>query len=136
MASDIQRRIRRSKDAERQAGRWAQKFDGEDPQWKNVSSSTSRVGHITQLQFDVVSNHYAIEVKNVKLPATMLKWWLQIVGIATLHSKDALLYIQPSNVVEIHGVPKRPMTMHIITEERHSELLRKEREYDATHFGE
>ncbi len=136
MTNDIQRRIRRSKDVERSAGKWAQRNDGIDPQWANVSSSTSRVGHITQLQFDVVSTHYAIEVKNVKLPATILKWWLQIVGVATLHGKDALLYIQPSNVVNVRGVPKRPMTMHVITEERHSELLRKEREYDTTHFGE
>jgi hypothetical protein len=136
MVNEIRSRIRRSRDTERDTGKWLQKHDGIDEKWKGISSSTSRVGHITQLQFDVVSPHYACEVKNVKLPATMLKWWLQIVGIAATHGKDALLVIRPSNVVEIHGVPKRPMNMHIITEERHAELLRKEKEYDATHYGE
>ena len=129
--NDIQRRIRKSKDTERDTGKWLQKHDGIDERWQGISSSTSRVGHITQLQFDVVSKHYACEVKNVKLPATILKWWLQIVGIAATHEKDALLVIRPSNVVSVRGIPKHPMSMHILTEERHAELLRKEKEYDT-----
>ncbi len=127
---DIKRRLRRSKNSERDLGKWLLKNDGPDPKWSGIASSTGRVGQITNLQFDCVSLHYAAENKQVRLPATMLKWWIQIIGVATLQGKDALLSIEPTNVVAVHGVPKKPMRMHIITEERHSELLRKERAYD------
>lgn len=129
--SDIQRRIKRSKQSERNLGHWLEKHDGIDPQWARIASSALRVGHVTNLQFDVVSKHYAAEVKNVKLPATILKWWLQINQVATAHGKDALLYIEPTNDVKILGVPKKLATMHIITEERHAQLLKIESEYDA-----
>jgi hypothetical protein len=126
--NDIQRRIKRSKQSERDGGHWLEKHDGIDPAWKHVASSALRVGHITGLQFDMVSLHYTAENKQIKLPAKFLQFWMQIVDISTTHGKDALLRIEPTNVLV--GPRKKAPIMHIITEERHAELLRKEREYD------
>lgn len=75
---------------------------------------------------------YVAENKQVRLPATIFKWWLQINQIAQAQGKEALLRIEPTNDVKILGVPKKPSSLHIITEERHAELLRCEREYKAS----
>lgn len=131
MSSEAQRRFRRSKESERDLGRWLLKHDGLTDHWKAIASSTGRVGQITGLQFDCVSDNYAAENKQVKLPATIFKWWLQINQIAQTHHKDALLRIEPTNEVKsIIGVPKGAASLHIITEERHAELLRKEKAHD------
>lgn len=129
--NEIQRRIKRSKQSERDLGHWLQEHDGVDPKWVGVASSASRVGHITGLQFDNISPHYVAENKQVRMPIKMLTWWLQIVGIAAIQGKDALLRIEPTNVLNIKGVRKRPMDMHVITAERHAELLKKEQRMDA-----
>lgn len=128
--NEIQKRIRKSKQSERDLGHWLEKHDGVDPRWVGIASSALRVGHITGLQFDCVSMTYVAENKQVKLPATILKWWLQINQIAVAQGKEALLRIEPTNDVKIFGVPKKPSSLHIITEDRHAELLRKEKEYD------
>lgn len=129
--NEIQRRIKRSKVTERNCGHWLKIHDGEDPFWKNIASSALRVGHVTGLQFDVISKTYAAECKNVKLPATMIKWWLQIGQVAQTHGKEPLLYIEPTNDVKILGVPKKVASLHIITEARHAQLLKIEQEYET-----
>jgi hypothetical protein len=101
-------------------------YDGPDPRLKGIASSTGRVGHITQLQFDVASKTYAAENKQVRLPARMFKWWLQILDVARDHDKEALLRIEPTN--EPLGLRKKVPSLHVITEERHRELLEAERE--------
>ena len=68
------------------------------------------------LQFDVVSRTYAGENKLVKVPKKLLGWWEQIVEVAAKHDKQPMLRIVPSN----EG--KHP-ELHIITKERHEELL-------------
>ncbi len=123
--SDIQRRIKRSKQSERDGGHWLLEHDGADPRWAHVASSAGRVGHITGLQFDMVSNHYTCENKQIKLPVKFLQFWMQIVDISVTHGKDALLRIEPTNVLV--GPRKKAPIMHIITEERHAELLMKEK---------
>lgn len=130
MPNEIQRRIRRSKQSERDLGHWLLKHDGLTDHWKGIASSTGRVGHISGLQFDCVSDSYVAENKQVKLPATIFKWWLQINQIAVSHHKDALLRIEPTNEVKGIMIPKGVKSLHIITEERHAELLRKEKFYD------
>lgn len=133
--NEIQRRIRRSKESERVLGKWLLKYDGPDPRWAGISSSTGRVGHITNLQFDCISLHYAAENKQVKMPATMLKWWIQIQQVAATQGKDALLRIEPTNDVKILGAPRKVPSLHIIDEDRHAELLRKEKAYDSRPTG-
>jgi hypothetical protein len=123
--NEIRRRLKRSKQSERDLGHWLLKFDGPDPRMKGITSSTGRVGHITQLQYDVASMTYAAENKHIKLPVKWLQWWLQIIDIARANGKEALLRIEPSNLPL--GSRKTIPEMHIITAERHAELLKSER---------
>lgn len=127
--SDIQRRIKKSKQSERDLGHWLQEHDGPDPRLKGITSSTGRVGHITQLQYDVASLHYSAENKQIKLPAKFLQFWMQIIDVATANGKEPLLRIEPTNVL-VGNLRKKAPEMHIITKERHAELLRYERDYD------
>src|SRR5688500_18208108 len=116
--SDTQRRLRKSKDSERTGAKWFLKHDGPDPRWAGITSSTGRVGHITNLQFDSVSLHYAMENKNVKLPIKLLNWWLQIVDVAITQGKEPVLRIEPSNEVKTAlGTRRKIPAMHIITED-------------------
>ncbi len=124
---------RRAKQAERDSGKWLLEHDGIDPKWANIMSSTGRVGQITDLQFDVVSVHYAGEVKNIKMPARFLGFWKQIRAVAAIHNKQPVLIVQPSNADTV--MSKSQMTMHILSPERHAVLLRKEREHDL-HVGQ
>jgi hypothetical protein len=128
--SEQKRRLRKAKQTERDSGKWLLEHDGPDPAWQTVSSSTGRVGHITQLQFDVVSRQYAGEVKNIIVPAKIFGFWMKIVSIASMHRKNPVLIIAPNNEYKQTGFPKKAPTMHIITEERHAELLQKEKEFD------
>ena len=125
--SEIQRRIARSKQSERDLGKWLLQNDGPDPLWEHLASSTGRVGHLTTLQFDVVSATYAGENKQTKLPAKWLTFWLQIIDIAERHHKVPLLVIEPTNVVD--GSRRRIPKWHVMTAEHHAELLGLIREY-------
>lgn len=116
--------MRRSKQSERDLGHFLLEHNGEDPVWKFISSSTGRVGHITELQFDVISADYTAENKKVKVPKTLLGWWDKIVAIAEKHSKEPLLRIEPSN-------DGRHEEMHIISAERHASLLEIEKLWKA-----
>jgi len=128
---ETRKRIRRAKEAERSAGRWLLENDGEDPLWKNIASSTGRVGHITGLQFDNISATYAGEVKNVRVPAKLWGWWRQIVEIAARHHKEPILIIEPTNIVPEHALFKKIPKLHIITEQRHAELLAAEKKMNS-----
>lgn len=121
--SEAQRRLDRSKQSERDLGHWLLEHNGPCPDYSKIASSTGRVGHITELQFDVVSLNYAAENKHVKVPKKLLGWWDQIVRIAQKHGKQPLLRLDPSN----DG--KHP-ELHIITKERHEYLLDMEERYD------
>ncbi len=131
--SDIQRRIRKSKQSERDLGHWLKEHDGPDPRFAGIASSTMRVGHITQLQYEVVSMHYAAENTQVKLPAKFVQWWLQIIDVAHANGKDPLLRIEPTNVL-VGPYRKKCPEMHILTKERHAELLKKEEIADDHHL--
>lgn len=111
--------MRRSKQSERDLGKFLLLHDGPDPQMSRITSSTGRVGHITELQFDVLSRTYAAENKQVKVPVKFLSWWLKIIAISKEHGKQPLLRIEPTNM-------RRLPEMHIITAERHAELLQAE----------
>jgi hypothetical protein len=124
-SSEIRRLIRRSKKGERDLGRWLQLHDEPDSRFTHLTSSTGRVGHLTGLRFDVLSKSYTAEQKNVKLNAQFLNWWLLICDTAADWGKEPLLHIQPSNVP---APPRKSIPdMHIITANRHAELLAKEK---------
>ncbi len=127
-SSPGQLRLRRSKDSERRLARWLQEHDGPDPVMKpgnGIVSETGRVGHVTALQFDAISLHYAAENKQEKVPATWWGYWKKIVEKAGEWDKEPLLRIEPTND-DKYKVP----IIHIITEARHQELLDVERWYN------
>lgn len=124
--SDIQRRQRKAKDSERKLGRHLIENDGPDPAMMpggGIVSSTGRVGHITGLQFDVRSRTYAAENKNVKMPAILFDWWLQICQVAKGQGKEPLLRWEPSN----EDAPRGIEPMVVITQTRHADLLAYEK---------
>jgi hypothetical protein len=124
--------LRRSKDVEREFARWLTSEDGFDEKYRNLTSSTGRIGQITGIQADILSVHYLGEAKNEKFPLKWLRYWHKIVQKSTEWRKDPILLILPPNRAEVD--PKLP-ALHIITPERHAELLRKEKYYDE-HDGD
>lgn len=127
--NDIQRRIRRAKDSERDTAKWMQLHDGPDPRYPPGSilvTKSGRVGHVSGLQFDALSRTYATENKHIKMPAILWGFWKQIVNVAFRNGKEPCLVIDPAMPEKrIDGVPIP--TLHIISESRHAELLRCER---------
>lgn len=119
MRSEGQRRLARSKQSERDLGKYLLRLDGPDPSFRHIASSTGRVGQITDMQFDVVSRTYAAENKQVKLNKKLLGWWDKINEVAAKHDKQPMLRIVPTN-------DGRHQELHIITAERHAELLEAE----------
>lgn len=129
-ASEIKRRLRRSKDAERRMGKWLLANDGADPRLRpgmGTVTSTGRVGHITALRFDTLSRSYAGESKQVIVPSKLWKWWILINQVAFENGKLPLIRIEPTNQSPTHVNGKPIPYLHILTEERHAELLRAER---------
>lgn len=124
--------LRRSKTAEREFARWLTTEDGFDPRYRNLTTSTGRIGQITGIQADILSVHYIGEAKNEKFPLKWLRYWHKIVSKGTEWKKDPILLILPPNRGEVD--PRLP-ALHIITPERHAELLRKEKYYDE-HDGD
>lgn len=129
--SEAQRRLRQAKDSERKLAKWLIANDGPDPMMKpgnGIVSETGRVGHVTALQFDAISLHYAAENKHERVPSTWWNYWLKIVQRSVDWSKTPLLRIEPTNEDRfING--KRVPNLHLITEDRHAELLSYERLY-------
>lgn len=124
--NDIQRRQRKAKDSERKLGRHLIENDGPDPHMmpgNGIVSTTGRVGMITGLQYDVRSKTYAAENKQVKMPAILFDWWLQICQVAKGQFKEPLLRWEPSN----DDAPRGIEPMVIITQSRHADLLAYEK---------
>lgn len=122
--------MRRAKNSERNISRRMQEVDGPDPIYKNVTSSTGRVGHITGMQIDSISLNYVIENKNRSLPAWLNIAWIQILQRAADFGKHALLHIEPSNIAKeypVNGIKKRTDTMALITQTRHESLILSEK---------
>lgn len=126
--------IRRAKISERNISRRMQEIDGADPIYKNVTSSTGRVGHITGMQIDAISRNYVIENKNRTLPVWLNKAWIQILQRAIDFQKHALLHIEPSNIAKefpVNGVKHRTDTMAVISQSRHEALILAEKTLEA-----
>lgn len=134
-ASETQKSIRRrSKNAERNIARKMTQLDGRDSNFDRIATSTGRVGQYTNLQFDAVSKTYATEAKNRRLPAWLLKSWVQIQQISINLHKNALLYLEPPNAVRdfpLNGEKHKNSMMHIITEYRHEQLIGQEQLVDV-----
>lgn len=125
--------IRRAKNSERDISRRMQNIDGPDPVYRNVASSTGRVGHITGMQIDSISRTYVIENKNRTMPVWINKAWIQILQRAQDFGKHALLHVEPSNIPKefpVNGMKFRTPNMAIISQDRHEQLITSEKILD------
>lgn len=142
--------LRRAKTAEREFARWVIQHDGPDPRYQGLTTSTGRVGHVTALQFDILTKSYAGEAKNAKLPTGLARaWadvnsrsfagevimplsvsvariWQQIAQVGLEWRKEPLLLWKPSNADKFKVAGKPLPDLHVIRESRHTELLLKE----------
>lgn len=121
---------RRWKTVERDSARTMKDADGDDPLFRNIASSTGKVGHLTGLRFDAISRTYVTEVKNRPLPKWIVDAWIQILQISVDRKKNALLHIKPPNLPArflINGEKIKTGTMAVITQEHHLDLVKAAR---------
>lgn len=120
----------RWKRRERQTAKEMQQADGPDPAFKNIASSTGKVGHLTGLRFDAVSRTYTTEDKNRPLPLWLINAWILILQKSTELKKNALLHITPPNLpvsYKVNGESFKSGTMAVITQAHHLELVKEAR---------
>ena len=130
--NEARRLRRRAKDSERGIARRMLEADGADPAFKNIASSTGRIGHITGIRVDAVSKNYVTENKNRKVPTWMIDAWILIQQRAHDFNKNALLHVEPPNMpkeIPVNGKLIKLDTMAIISQDRHEELIHIERAY-------
>lgn len=129
-ASSAKRLQRRAKDSERGIARRMLEVDGADPVFRNIASSTGRIGHITGMQVDAISLNYVTENKNRKMPTWLVDAWLLINQKALEFNKNALLHVDPPNMARTfpsQGTTHKLSTLAIISQDRHETLIRHEK---------
>lgn len=118
------------KKSERESARWLQDQAGVDPNPPVPPSSTGRVGHFTMLGYDTTSARYVGEVKRRELPKWILEAWVQIVQCALRrgdrHPVAIFDYSNEQGYFVYNEKKLKLPQMHVITPERHAELLRYE----------
>lgn len=108
---------------EQDRGKWLLEVDGPCPKWGSMASECARIGHITELGVDVISNTYVCECKHRdSAPKWLMDAWKQIVEKSELHGKEAFLAVKKD-------LRKYPL-MHIITERHHADLIAAAQERD------
>ena len=126
------KRIRsRAKRSEQKIARRMQTVDGVDPAFTNVTSSISRVGHITGMRIDALTASYVIENKNRVLPKWVIQAWILINQRAVDFNKRALLHIEPANMPRdytVNAVKYKLDTMALITQTHHESLITSEQQ--------
>jgi len=130
LTDEPHRIARRAKNSERNIARKMLAADGADPAFANIISSTGRVGHITGMRFDAISKSYVTEAKNRKMPTWLITAWILIQQRAVDFNKNFLLHLEPPNMpklIPINGGTIKSQTMAIIGQDRHEELIKKER---------
>lgn len=128
--AEARRLRRRAKDSERDIAKRMLVVDGADPNFRNIASSTGRIGHITGMRIDAISKHYVTENKNRKMPTWLIQAWVLINQRAVDFNKNALLHVDPPNMPKtyvIQGGNRKLDTLAIITQTRHEELIKNER---------
>lgn len=111
---------------ERDRGKWLLEHDGPCPKYGDMATVNARVGHITDLGFDLISRTYAGEAKHREsVPKWLIGAWKQIIEKAEKHGKVPFMAVTSN----------RMPVMHIITPEHHAELLEAARERDRLIAG-
>lgn len=125
--------LRRSKTSEREFARWMVKHDGPDTRMRGLTTSTGRIGHVTGIRADTLSRSFIGENKDMKLSATLARFWKLINEKAAEFGKEPIIHWHPSNSYE-HKVNGKPLPdLYIIRQDTLGELLRKARVYDEEH---
>lgn len=113
------------KDEERETARWFQEHAGVDPNPPVEPSSTGRVGHL--LRYDLTSATYIGECKRRPLPKWIHEAWAQICFLAldrgNRHPTLILTYVSDQKTAPYKGKKVRLPELHVLTPERHAELL-------------
>jgi hypothetical protein len=120
----------RAKRSERSIAKRMTEVDGPDPVYKNVTTSTGRVGHITGMRIDAISRTYVTENKNRKMPTWLINAWVLINQRGKSFNKNVLLHVEPPNMPKdypIDGRLEKLGTMAIIAQSHHEELIKNER---------
>jgi hypothetical protein len=129
-SANAKKLIRRSKQSERDIARRMVNADGPDPAFRNIASSTGRIGFITGIRVDAISRSYVTENKNRKMPTWLIAAWILINQRAVDFEKNALLHVDPPNMPRdfpLNGETRPLDTMAIITQSRHEELIHNEK---------
>lgn len=124
---------RRAKNSERNGARRLQEIDGPDPNFKNIASSTGRVGHITNMRIDGITRSYAQENKNRVLPKWIIDAWLLLNQRGITYNKNIVLRLDPPNMPKsflAEGVNRKLDTLAVITQTRHEDLIKTEQSYN------
>ena len=111
--------------AERRACRWAlNNTSGLHSEVKDIATSTGRVGNYANLEIDGVFVEYSLESKSrKKLPKWLVHGLVdQAISASKKFKNSPLLVLRSSEL------PTGYRTWHMITPERHAELLECERE--------
>lgn len=121
---------RRWKNSERTLAKDMIEADGADPLYRNIASSSGRVGFITGMRFDTVSRTYTNEDKNRPLPKWIIDAWILILQNSIDLKKNALLHIRPPNLpptFKVNGESFKSGTIAMITQEHHLDLVKQAR---------
>ena len=110
--------------AERKACKWAlENTSGLHPEVKDIATSTGRVGNYANLEIDGVFEEYSLESKSrKKLPKWLVHGLVDQAVKASQKFKNSPLLVLRSS-----GLPNHYRTWHMITPERHAELMECER---------
>lgn len=116
--------ITRGKYSERINAKTLIEMDGPDNGvLSKLATSTGRVGHLTELQFDIVSKTYAGENKYVSRSAKDPSFRFTRSVIQKLIKASKQFGKEPIWIIHIAGCP----VIHAITESRHRQLLQYEK---------
>jgi len=99
---------------EREIGKLMLEYDGNCPKWGNLTTECARAGQLSNLKMDILSRTYAIEAKHRK---GYPKWIFEKLKNIQ-NGKEPLLVINGQFII------------HTITQERHIELIKKEKIYE------
>jgi hypothetical protein len=132
--AEARRLRRRAKDSERDIAKRMVAADGPDPAFRNIASSSGRIGFITGMRVDAISRSYVTENKNRKMPTWLIDAWVLINQRSVDFQKHALLHVDPPNMPRdfvIQGGKRKLDTLAIITQSRHEELISNEKILEA-----
>ena len=118
--------MRRHKTSERNIARRMLEVDGEDPDYHKITSSTGRVGHITGMRIDAISQSYVTENKNRVLPKWVIDAWILVLQKSKEFNKEALYHHEPPNMPKdyiANGIKYKTDTIAMITQTRHEALI-------------